>query len=175
MKKIERRALLCLVLAGCLLGGLAVFLLLWAVRGGDWASSAFNRHLYNDQGILISGTVLDRNGQVLSTVDEEGERVYPGDKTRRKATLHVVGDLYGNISTGALNAFAPQLTGYNLLLGAFGAERGNDLYLTIDAEPPPTGSRISGTPWPTPVMWCSDSWRWNWAAGRWSDIRRRRG
>ena len=50
------------------------------------------------------------------------------------ANLHVVGDLYGNISTGALSAFASQLTGYNLLLGAFGAERGNNLYLTVDAE-----------------------------------------
>ncbi len=130
----ERRALLCLVLAGCLLAGLVLFILLWAVRGERWAASAFNRHLYNNQGILISGTVLDRNGEVLSTVDEEGDRIYPGDKTCRKATLHVVGDLYGNISTGALKAFAQQLTGYNLIWGAFGAERGSELYLTIDTE-----------------------------------------
>ena len=134
MKKLERRALLCLVLAGLLLAGLVVFVGLWAVRGEKWASSAFNRHLYNSQGVLISGTVLDRNGTVLSAVDEEGNRSYSGGKTARMANLHVVGDLYGNISTGALSAFASQLTGYNLLLGAFGAERGNNLYLTVDAE-----------------------------------------
>ena len=133
MKKLERRALLCLVLAGLLLAGLVVFVGLWAIRGEKWASSAFNRHLYNSQGVLLSGTVLDRNGEVLSDVDEDGNRSYAGNKTRRMATLHAVGDLYGNISTGALSAFASKLTGYNLLLGAFGAERGNNLYLTIDA------------------------------------------
>ena len=134
MKKLERRALLCLVLAGCLLAGLLLFVGLWALRGERWASSPFNRHLYNSQGILMSGTVLDRNGQVLSTVDGEGNRSYAGDKATRVSTLHVVGDLYGNISTGALSAFASQLTGYNLLLGAFGADRGgSNLYLTIDA------------------------------------------
>lgn len=134
MKKLERRALLCLVLAGCLLAGLVLFVVLWTVRGEHWASSAFNRHLYNNQGILMSGTVLDRNGEVLTTVDEDGNRVYVGDKTRRTSTLHAVGDLYGNISTGALSAFAQKLTGYNLFFGAFGAEQGgNNLYLTIDA------------------------------------------
>ena len=33
-----------------------------------------------------------------------------------------------------MNAFADKLTGYSLLNGAFGAERGSDLYLTIDAR-----------------------------------------
>ena len=47
MKKLERRAALCLVLAGFLLAGLAVFLFRFAVDGSRWASSPFNRHLYN--------------------------------------------------------------------------------------------------------------------------------
>ena len=50
------------------------------------------------------------------------------------ATLHVVGDLYGNVGTGALTAFAKQLTGYTLLGGAYGATEGSDVYLTIDAD-----------------------------------------
>lgn len=133
MKKIERRALLCLVLASFLFAGLTLFLLRFAVDGSRWASSPFNRHLYNSDGVLISGTVRDRNGDMLSTVNQKGNRVYADDKARRKATLHVVGDPYGNISTGALSAFAKQLTGYSLLGGAFGAEQGGDLYLTIDA------------------------------------------
>ena len=60
--------------------------------------------------------------------------MYKRQATVRKATLHAVGDLQGNIGTGALNAFADKLTGYSLLNGAFGAQRGNDLYLTIDAR-----------------------------------------
>ncbi|MDO4316400.1 MAG: penicillin-binding transpeptidase domain-containing protein [Oscillospiraceae bacterium] len=133
MKKIERRAVVCAILALLLAAGLCVFLVKYLLDGGSWASSAFNRHLYNSDGVLASGTVLDRDGDVLSSA-EDGRRTYYDNETVRKATLHAVGDLQGNIGTGALNAFADKLTGYNLLNGAFGAERGSDLYLTIDAR-----------------------------------------
>ncbi len=132
MRKIERRAVVCLALALALALGMGIFLWKYFTQGGSWASSAFNSHLYTN-GVLASGTVLDRDGDILSTV-ENGERTYYSDATVRKATLHAVGDLQGNIGTGALNAFADKLTGYDLLNGAFGAERGNDLYLTIDAR-----------------------------------------
>ena len=134
MKKIERRAVICLALALLLTAGLVVFVFRFLTEGGDWASSAFNRHLYNTSGELSSGTVLDRDGDVLSTVSESGERIYYDDATVRRATLHAVGDLQGNIGTGALNAFADKLTGYSLINGAFGARQGRDLYLTIDAR-----------------------------------------
>ena len=134
MKKIERRTLVCLVLALCLAAGMCVFLGKYLLQGGSWASSAFNRHLYNTDGQLSSGTVLDRDGDVLSTVTDDGQRTYYDDADVRKATLHAVGDLQGNIGTGALNAFADKLTGYNLLNGAFGAGAGSDLYLTIAAR-----------------------------------------
>ena len=134
MKKIERRTLVCLALALCLAAGMCVFIGKYLLYGGSWASSAFNRHLYNTDGQLASGTVLDRDGDVLSTVTEDGKRTYYDNADVRKATLHAVGDLQGNIGTGALNAFADQLTGYSLLNGAFGADAGSDLYLTIDAR-----------------------------------------
>ena len=133
MKKIERRAVVCSILALLLAVGMGIFLFRYLMDGGSWASSAFNRHLYNTDGVLASGTVLDRDGDVLSTV-ENGKRTYYDNETVRKATLHAVGDLQGNIGTGALNAFADKLTGYSLLNGAFGADRGSDLYLTIDAR-----------------------------------------
>ena len=133
MKKIEHRAIICWVLALLLAAGLGLFLVRWVSSGGKWASSAFNRHLYNTDGVLSSGAVLDRDGDVLTSVNGNGQRTYYDNETVRKATLHIVGDLQGNIGTGALNAFADQLTGYNLLNGAFGASRGNQLYLTVDA------------------------------------------
>ena len=74
MKKLERRARLCLILAGLLLAGLGLFLVRFGLSGSRWASSPFNRHLYNRDGALISGTVLDRNGTVLSYVDDNGDR-----------------------------------------------------------------------------------------------------
>lgn len=132
MKNIERRAVVCGALALLLTVGLAVFVFEFLFCGGDWASSPFNRHLYNRDGVLSSGTVLDRDGDVLSSISD-GQRTYYKNKDVRKATLHVVGDLQGNIGTGALNAFADKLTGFNLINGAFGAQNGCNLYLTVDA------------------------------------------
>ena len=45
MKKLERRARLCLILAGLLLAGLGLFLVRFGFSGSRWASSPFNRHL----------------------------------------------------------------------------------------------------------------------------------
>ena len=133
MKKIERRAVMCLLLALVLALGTVVFLGKYVLHAGNWASSAFNRHLYNSDGQLAVGTVLDRDGDVLFSA-QDGKRTYYDNETVRKATLHAVGDLQGNIGTGALNAFADKLTGYGLLNGAFGADRGGSLYLTLDAR-----------------------------------------
>ena len=122
------------LLALLLAAGLAFFLVKYFLDGGSWASSAFNRHLYNSSGQLAMrhGAGPGRGRALLRWMD--GQRTYYDNATVRKATLHAVGDLQGNIGTGALNAFADKLTGYNLLNGAFGAQRGNDLYLTIDAR-----------------------------------------
>ena len=75
MKKIERRAFVCLALALLLAAGLGFFLVKYFLDGGSWASSAFNRHLYNSSGQLASGTVLDRDGDVLSEA-VDGQRTY---------------------------------------------------------------------------------------------------
>ena len=135
MKKIEKRTAVCLVLTAILLLGVALFTARFFLDGGDWASFASNRHLYNSQGQLSVGRVLDRDGDVLSWVDESGNRQYYTNQTVRMATLHAVGDPSGAIGTSALVAFADQLSGYNFLTGAdnpFG--QGNDLYLTLDAR-----------------------------------------
>ena len=135
MRKIEKRTLICLALTLALLLGLGLFVIKFFLFGGDWASFAANRHLYNSDGSLAVGRVLDRDGDVLSWVDEDGTRQYYANATVRKATLHAVGDLSGSIGTSALVAFAHKLSGYNFLTGAanpFG--QGNDLYLTLDAR-----------------------------------------
>lgn len=133
MKKIETRAAVCSLLALMLAAGMGLFLVRLLTQGGRWASSAFNRHLYDTQGRLIAGTVLDRDGDVLSSV-EGGRRTYYDSETVREATLHAVGDLQGNIGAGALNAFASKMTGWDPINGAFGADVGGELTLTIDAR-----------------------------------------
>ena len=70
MRKIEKRSIFCLILAALLGLGLAFFCFQFVVDGGDWASYPYNRHLYNNAGQLKGGTILDRDGDMLSTLDE---------------------------------------------------------------------------------------------------------
>ena len=135
MRKIQTRAAVCMVLVVAMVVGLCVFSGRFFLFGGKWVSFAANRHLYNSKGELAVGRVLDRDGDVLSWVDESGNRTYYANATVRAATLHAVGDASGNIGTGALVAFADKLSGYNPFTGAYtpGGE-GNDLYLTLDAR-----------------------------------------
>lgn len=135
MKKLQRRSAVCLALTAALLLGLAVFVFRFCRDGSSWVSSPFNRHLYNSSGELAVGRVLDRDGDLLSWVDEAGRRRYYSGSTVRKATLHVVGDPSGKIGTSALVAFAHKLSGYNLIAGTGSVPgQGNDLYLTLDAR-----------------------------------------
>ncbi len=133
MKKVKRRtmSLLCLVLIIAI--GLSFYVFRYAVHGEEWASFGSNQTVYS-QGQLMVGTIYDRNGMVLATVDGD-ERIFAEDKTVRKATLHTVGDAYGNIGTGALTAFSPELIGYDPLNGSYSLDNtGGKLYLSIDAE-----------------------------------------
>ena len=50
MKRIEKRAVVCAILALVLALGMGLFLLRYFIDGGSWVSSAFNRHLYNNAG-----------------------------------------------------------------------------------------------------------------------------
>ena len=133
MRKIERRAMVCLLLAFCLFAGLILYCFRFATQGSEWVTFTANRHVYAQTGELVTGQILDRDGDVLSTV-EDGKRVFYDDATVRKATLHAVGDREGNIGTGALTAFSDLITGYNPVTGSYTAsETGNDITLTIDA------------------------------------------
>ena len=130
MKKIERRAALCLILALCLLTGLCLFGFRYVTQGGEWASHAA---VYGKSSKLVSGNIADRDGDILSGI-EDGKRVYYPDETVRRATLHAVGDRAGSIGTGALHAFGDELSGYNLITGSYPLFAGQrTVNLTIDA------------------------------------------
>ncbi len=133
MKKISARAFICLILCAVMLAGTAFYCVRFAVKGADWATADFNTDLYN-QGQLARGRVLDRDGVVLSSVDENKNRIYNESEAVRKATLHAVGDKNGYIAAGAVNAFTDQLSGYNFVTGLNDNNEGNDLYLTINSD-----------------------------------------
>lgn len=133
MKNITKRTIVSLFLAAVLILGTGFFTVKFFMHGSEWASFPANSHLYTN-GVLNSGTVLDRNGEVLADADN-GVWSYHDNQSVRKALLHTVGVPEGTIATGAISRFAGKLTGYNFITGAqhIGKD-GNKLFLTVDAE-----------------------------------------
>lgn len=133
MKKLEKRAILCLLLAAVLFLGVGVFCYRFVTQGADWALFYANQSIY-DEGHLANGNIYDVDGDILLE-SEDGELSYNDDEYVRRGTLHTVGDMNGNISTGALSAFRSEIVGYSLLTGTYSlGGKGNDVTLTIDDE-----------------------------------------
>ena len=84
--------------------------------------------------MVCSGTIYDRFGHILAQVDE-GAIKYSEDKALRTAVMHAVGDLEGNVATGALTAFSSRLSGLNIINGAYRFQpKQRELWLTLDAD-----------------------------------------
>ena len=134
MKKMEGRAIICLLLALLLVLGLGLFTFRLATNGGEWASFYANSHVYYE-GQLAVGKVYDRNDNLLLENTEEGP-IYSDNYGIRLSTLHVVGDSGQNIATAATYAFRSHIIGYNIITGTYGSifGKGRDLKLTIDAN-----------------------------------------
>ena len=133
MNRVKRRTMSLLSLVLVIVLGMSVYVYRYAAHGEEWASFVSNRAVFS-QGRLMVGTIYDRNGVVLATVEDD-ERIYNEDPVIRRSTLHAVGDAYGNIGTGALTAFAPELIGYDIVNGAYTADhKGGKVNLTIDSE-----------------------------------------
>jgi peptidoglycan glycosyltransferase len=132
MNKIRQRTAAVLALVGLLVLGIILYLGRYLQDGADWAAFPVNGHAFTD-GVLTSGTILDRNGTVLSDVTG-GKRTFNESKAFRRAVLHAVGDAQGNIGTGALTKYRTLLMGYNPVTGLYSPSgKGNTLFLTIDA------------------------------------------
>ena len=143
MRKQERRALICLLLAMVLLTGVVVFGARFVKEGGKWASFYGNSQIYTE-GIINRGTVCDRNDEVLLECTGDGP-YYSDDWEVRRATVHAVGDPHGNIASGAINIFKSQLIGYDILNGTYDTSaQGKKIKLTIDARANVTAYEMLG-------------------------------
>lgn len=133
MKKIERRAFICLLIAFVLFAGLLVFTYRFVRYGGRWATFYGNQSIYSGEA-LASGTIFDRNGNELAR-NADGTTYYSDDYYVRLGTVHAVGDNRGNISTAALSNYREKLIGYNLVTGTYRIQgRNPDITLTIDSD-----------------------------------------
>ena len=121
MKKVKRRATAALLIAALLVVGLAVYLVRLADDGGAWASYF--------SGGTPGGTILDRNGVVLYSSDEDGYS-FAEDWSTRVSCYHLLGDPNGNVRTGALRQCRDRLAGYSFLEGA---TSGKTISLSVDS------------------------------------------
>lgn len=121
MKKVKRRATAALLIAALLVVGLAVYLVRLADDGGAWASYF--------SGGTPGGTILDRNGVVLYSSDEDGYS-FAEDWSTRVSCYHLLGDPNGNVRTGALRQFRDRLAGYSFVEGA---TSGKTISLSVDS------------------------------------------
>ena len=133
MKKIEKRAIMCLLLAFVLPTGVGIFSYRYVAHGDDWASYEGNRDVYNE-GDLSKGKLYDTNGTLLMQNTPDG-MIFNDDASVRTALMHITGDKDNNISTGANRAFTDELIGYNLINGVYSLNNaGKDVSLTLDAN-----------------------------------------
>ena len=130
MKKVTNRATAALLLALLVAVGTSVYLFRLIRDGGSWATFYANKSVYAD-GAISRGTVNDRNDRLLAFTGTEAFG-YADSYDLRVSTLHAVGDMNGNIGTGALTAFRSRLIGYSLLTGTTGS--GGTVKLSIDAS-----------------------------------------
>lgn len=99
-----------------------------------WAFFQTNSHVYSGGKLTQPGEITDRDGRLLSKT-EDSQRVYNKNKDIRKATIHIVGDHDGFISTGVTNALRDRLVGYSLVNGVYTySGKGNNANLTIDSN-----------------------------------------
>ena len=116
MNRIAGRAWITLLLVALLLAGFVFFLCEYVAQASQWVVFTGSPHAYTD-GDLNVGVVTDRDGVLLLQMEQK--RLYSDDAALRMATVHWLGDRYGNIESPALSAHAEALVGYDLLNGVY--------------------------------------------------------
>ncbi len=136
MKKVLNRSLMSWFIAFAFFIGLGYFVVNLVIHSSEWAQKPMNAHL-SVTGLAQAGDILDRNGEILASSDENGNRQYHSDYSTRLALLHAVGDDSVNISTALQSVYRTGLTGYNYLLGLGlpqSFRSSSDITTTLDAE-----------------------------------------
>ena len=133
MNKVFKRTLLVVVFSAALLAGILFFLYEYLTDGPTWVRFYANAHIYAN-GDLNTGRIVDRQGALLVETDK-GVRRFNDSAAVRRATMHAVGDIGGNVATGVYKNYADKLVGYDLLNGVYSfAGEGTTLTLSLDAE-----------------------------------------
>lgn len=100
MKTTGLRSLILYIIGIGFVTGIIFFICSYFIQGGTWAIRPSNAHITNNGQLAYSGEITDRDGNLLS-YSKDGVQQYHDNALIRRATLHVIGDPNGYISTGA--------------------------------------------------------------------------
>ena len=109
--------------------------------GSRWFSNSKNTRYQAAKNSVVPGDIIDRNGVIVATSDENGDRVYQNNIKSRRAIVHLIGDQVGNVANGVDSFQAGYLLGFEtslservnaLLKGE--TRRGDDVTLTVDSK-----------------------------------------
>ncbi len=84
--------------------------------GNRWVSSARNTRYRSAKSSVIPGDILDRNGVVVASSDENGKRTYQSNTLSRSSMVHLIGDTEGNVANGIESFQANYLLGFETSL-----------------------------------------------------------
>lgn len=133
MLKQERRAKICILLILLLAAGIIFFLYTYFSNSHEWATFYGNTQIYTD-GVINRGIVTDRNGVELLRCSKDGF-YYNDDYSIRVSTAHSVGDVNGNVPSGAISKYKSELIGYDVVNGTFDVNaEGKEIALTLDSN-----------------------------------------
>lgn len=130
MNKIANRAWAATLLAIVLFLGLCTIVLRYFRDSKDWYLHQSNSDVYSG-GHLNSGKVYDRKGTLL--LNAENGRTYPDDALLRRSTLHLLGDVQGNIPDHMMEYYSDELTSYDLFGGTQDASNVS-MTLTVNGQ-----------------------------------------
>ncbi len=130
MNRLARRAWATVLLTLFLFGGLVTIVVRYFKDSESWYLHQSNSNIYAN-GTLNCGLIYDRGGTLL--LDSSDGRAYPEDETLRRATLHLLGDVEGNVPAHMLQHYTNELTGYDLF-GGSDTSGDTRLELTISAQ-----------------------------------------
>ena len=136
MNRTTRRGYVLLVLIAAFVVATGYVVYLFFVNGAAWSSNRANAHLYTSGQLTTAGTIYDADGKVLAKT-ADGRRVFNSSESVRRATLHVVGDPTGIISTGIHSAYKSKLSGYSFINGIYSLKtygKGNDVTTSVMAS-----------------------------------------
>ncbi|MGI6172773.1 MAG: penicillin-binding transpeptidase domain-containing protein [Christensenellales bacterium] len=110
-------------------------------NGSRWVASSQNKRILYAKRSVSMGDIIDRNGIVLATTDENGERQYHENKSVRRAVSQTVGDQLSMSGTGVETFHANTLLGtsgsvisraWQYVTGA--GYQGDNIRLTVDSR-----------------------------------------